>query len=302
MSASHTVPQASAGRTAKLIGLVLLVLGIAVGSIGITETVRKVSGAFVDTFSGPVFATPGDLQLPIHQTGTYLIMQDTSYRNNANTNFPVAAIRPGDAALIGPDGHELNLTPTGGNTRVTRNSADYFDILKFSARVTGDYRLSVFEPSGVRLIVVPSLGESFGRSARWLVARHSRPGPVLPRRGAARRRFLLGTQGEHCETACRRPPRPGIRRLAATGLVSGPRRDPGRRGGGTGTPGGREPVARPGARRGLLAVRERLGRSDSRAAWADGASGADRVRLDRRKWKPCSSRGGWSGRKRIWSG
>lgn len=156
------------GRAAKLAGVVLLVIGMVLGGLGVSLAVPKVSGAIVDSLSAPVFTTPGDAQVRIKRAGNYLIMQGTSYRSSSVTSASGAAVTPGDAALLGPDGRELTLTPTSGNSRVTRDSAEFFDILKFHAPSAGYYRLSVFEPSGVPLIVVPALSDSFRRAAPWI--------------------------------------------------------------------------------------------------------------------------------------
>lgn len=202
---STTQPtRATAGRIPKIIGIVLLGLGIAVAALGITKVVQTVSGPIVDTFSGPVYTTPDDFLINVTKPGTYLVMQDDSYRNNSQTNFGVAAVTPGDAALLGPSGRQVALTATSGNSSIGRGSSNYFDIMKFHADETGTYRFSVFEPSGVRLIVVPSLGESIGRAARWIGV------SVL---GIAS--FILGITllivGFYLASKAKRPPAPSYR-------------------------------------------------------------------------------------------
>lgn len=155
-----------AGRTLKLAGALALVLGLVAGALGVVNVVRDVTGAFVDAFGSPVYTVPFQVAVPVRR-GTNFIMQDENYRNNPMTSFPVSAVRLADVELTDPAGLPVPLTTTSGHTTVSRDSSDFFDILRFHADTTGDYQLSVSQPAGLHLIVTPSLGDAFGRAGPW---------------------------------------------------------------------------------------------------------------------------------------
>lgn len=163
---TETTPTARpVGRTPKLLGSVLIVVGLVLTVLGFVRVGQTVGGAFVDSVDSPVYTVPFRVTFTAHK-GTNLIMQSDagSVANFSNTR---AAIGPDDADLTDPAGAPVVPTTTGGHYSVSRNGDNFFDIMQFHADTAGQYHLEVVAPAGLRLIVAPSLTESLGHAAGW---------------------------------------------------------------------------------------------------------------------------------------
>lgn len=154
----------------KLIGIVLLIAGVAGGLLGAVEFVRGVADPVTSLLDSPTYTAPFDTTAHLNAS-KYLIMQagTSTGAPGASVTLTGPAATSADFRVLAPDGTPVQLQTGSGAFHLDRNSGDtYVDVLYFTAPAAGDYRITSIAQSGQRFLVVENVLTSVRRSLRWL--------------------------------------------------------------------------------------------------------------------------------------
>jgi len=154
---SPPVPQRP-GRRLKLVGMLLMVLGVAIAALAAAPIVRTLSDSFVDALTGPVYTAPFDEFVQLDR-GKYLLLESET----SSAQVSPDSVRVADLA----GGTLSSLRQSSGNNTVDRDGERFVDVIEFTAAHSGRYRIDVIYPPQARLIVGRDPVDAFGSVANW---------------------------------------------------------------------------------------------------------------------------------------
>lgn len=145
-------------RRRGLIGILLIVVGVVVVVPASVKTVLP----FVDSFSGPKIAVPGERRVHL-SSGDYDLYERTAGESSL-TSIPPTAV-----TVTSSDGTTV-LTRGPGNIEGTieQGSTTYRKAVRFTLPDSGDYDVSVSGVAPGEVMIVRSLGNSFRDAIPWI--------------------------------------------------------------------------------------------------------------------------------------
>jgi hypothetical protein len=151
------------------ISLVTIGVGIAIGVVGLVETLTP----FVRTLTrSTAYSTPATIHAHLSH-GTYEIYQLTSVRSSNFSPIRPGAIDigPSDVTVRSTSGQSLTVTPEGADETLTRNRDVYTGAVQFAVPAAGDYVVTVRTGSGssTRVILARSLGGLLRSVVGWVI-------------------------------------------------------------------------------------------------------------------------------------
>lgn len=149
------------------ISLVTIGVGVAVGVVGLVETLTP----FVRTLTRSTsYSTPATIHAHLSH-GTYEIYQLTSVRSSSFSPIRPGTvdIQPDDVTVRSTSGHSLTVTPERADETLTRNRDVYTGAVQFAVPAAGDYVVTVRSGSPTQVILARSLGGILRSVIGWLI-------------------------------------------------------------------------------------------------------------------------------------
>lgn len=159
-----------AGRTAKRLGLLLMVLGVLAGIGSGIFIVAGIGASVVDTITAPVFTAPFQTSLELKHHRYQLLQQTGTQRGGgglAITNYGSVTLTPADVRVLGPAGDLLASRQASGSDTIDRSGVVFTGAVDFDAPSAGLYQISVNGPPGSQLIIAEDVAASVGSVAGW---------------------------------------------------------------------------------------------------------------------------------------
>jgi hypothetical protein len=152
------------GRTSLIVGISLVVGGLALGGLSAFQVVRP----FVDLFTAPALAVPGEHRISL-SSGTHVIFQRAGISSDALTvdeRIDLDAI-----TVTSVDGRELTVRQPGTLTEtLARDSTTYIGVARFDVPSAGEYTVRISGSRNTEIIVTRSLGATARSVLGWLAA------------------------------------------------------------------------------------------------------------------------------------
>jgi hypothetical protein len=152
-----------------VLSLVTIGVGVAVGVVGLAETLTP----FVRTLTRSAsYSTPATIHAHLSH-GTYEIYQLTTVRSS--TFSPIRPgtvdIQPEDVTVRSTSGASLTVTPERADETISRNRDVYTGAVQFAVPVAGEYVVTVRtgSRSATRVILARSLGSILRSVVAWVV-------------------------------------------------------------------------------------------------------------------------------------
>jgi hypothetical protein len=151
------------------LSLVTIGIGVAVGVVGLVETVTPFFRTLIRSTSYP---TPATIHAHLSH-GTYEIYQLTTVRTS--TFSPIRPgtvdIQPDDVTVRSTSGASLTVTPERADETISRNRDVYTGAVQFAVPAAGDYVVTVRTDNGpaTRVILARSLGSILRSVVAWVV-------------------------------------------------------------------------------------------------------------------------------------
>jgi hypothetical protein len=148
-------------RRLKLLGVLVMVLGLVLVAGSATPIVRAFGSAVVSEFTTPVQTTPFRQVVELRK-GKYLLLESTSSIRQVSPQ----AVRLIDSSGIGVTG----IRQSSGNYTVARNGEEFVDVVAMTVPHAGYYQLVVADVSQARMIMGRDPADAFRSVGRWLLA------------------------------------------------------------------------------------------------------------------------------------
>ncbi len=162
---------AKRGRGFVRWGVLLLVVGFALGVVGVVGVIAKAGSGIRADFQSPVVTTPGAV-IRHFDPGTYIVYEETGTRSRfgpVTTGNTGVTLTPEDVTVTDPAGVALPVDVPNIDETLTRGDRTFTGAARFVVQHSGRYRVDVTAPD-LRIIVAPSLTSSIKRALAWIGA------------------------------------------------------------------------------------------------------------------------------------
>lgn len=126
--------------------------------------VHSIGSAFGDAFFSEPCATPCSMTLDLSE-GTYVVFERVGVSKHVgpvtSSRWEAASISPSDVVVTARGGSVLAMSQPGVSQTIDRNGTTYGGVASFDVPAAGSYEVSVEAPDPTRVVIAPSLGETF---------------------------------------------------------------------------------------------------------------------------------------------
>lgn len=144
--------------TLKIVGIVLVVLGLALAAFSVTMAVVKAGPDLARGLTGDEYPTPVDVSVDLN-AGTYVVLE----RGFTPT------IQPSQVTVTGPDGDQLATGRPSGTQTIDRNGSHFTGAVSFRTPESGTYRVRVESGAPTSVLISRDFGSLALALLVWLV-------------------------------------------------------------------------------------------------------------------------------------
>jgi hypothetical protein len=146
------------------VGWLLVGLGVAAGAVAAFVLATAVGPSLKDTFLRDPCTTPCSESRDL-DAGNYLVFERVGSSRtigplSTKTEGP-ATVTPDDVSITSSTGQELEVGEPGTSQTIDRNGTTYGGVVSFHVPADGRYQVSIDAPDPTRVLVAPSLGQTF---------------------------------------------------------------------------------------------------------------------------------------------